>query len=355
MRGEGYFRSLVAGERRGPLDRILLSLLALLSAPYATILRLRAAAYAAGVFRTHRLDRPVISVGNLTVGGTGKTPTVALVARMLMARGKRVAVLSRGYGGSLEGEMRIVSDGETVRLSAEEAGDEPVLLARSVPGLMVVIGSDRYRAGLLARERLDPDVFILDDGFQHIRLYRDLNILLLDCRSPLGTGRTLPAGLLREPPAAMGRADLVIYTRCGGEEAPPVHGTRPHCRASHRLVGVEPLGEGALLPFAALSGEKGLAFAGIAEPEAFFAGLREAGLALAGSISFPDHSPYGEGEIAAIAAAAEEIGADYLVTTGKDAVKLSRQIPRLGRVYATVLEMRLFDPAPLEGALDKIL
>ncbi|BDV42544.1 tetraacyldisaccharide 4'-kinase [Geotalea uraniireducens] len=355
MKGEAYFRRLVAGERRSVLERLLMALLGLLAVPYALVLRLRALAYATGLVRTRRLARPVISVGNLTVGGTGKTPTTALVARLLMARGKRVAVLSRGYGGSLEGEARLVADGRTVFHSAAEAGDEPVLLADMVPGLMVVIGRDRYAAGLLAQERLDPDVFILDDGYQHLRLHRDLNILLLDCRQPLGNGRTLPAGLLREPPSALGRADLLIYTRCPDASPPLLPGAVPACRARHRLLGLEPAVGGPLLGFSALHGRRGVAFAGIADPEAFFTALRQAGLDLAATVRFPDHAGYGDAERDRLLAARDASGADYLVTTGKDAVKLAAQLPRLGAVYVAALELQLDDPAPLQTALDKVL
>lgn len=355
MSFERYFRSLVSGERKGLADRLILAFLALLSVPYGIVVRLRALAYAQGIIRVKRLDRPVISVGNLTVGGTGKTPMVALVARLLMARGKRVAVISRGYGGSLEGETRIVSDGEKVLLSAAEAGDEPVHLTTSVPGLMAVIGTDRYAAGLLAQERLNPDIFILDDGFQHLRLHRDLNILLMDCRTPLGNGLVLPAGLLREPKSALKRADLVIYTRCSGSEAPTVHGDIPSCRAAHCLAGVELLPGGERQQFTVLGGRKGIAFAGIAAPDAFYALLRAEGVTLAATVSFGDHTEYGETEVTRLLEARSAVGADYLITTGKDAVKLGPVLGRLGTVYAAVLEIRLADPAPLETAINIVL
>ena len=190
------------GRRRGVGDRLLVGILAVGAVPYGELLRVRAWAYATGLLPSRRLGRPVISVGNITVGGTGKTPMTALIARYLMGQGKRVAVLSRGYGGTSRGEARIVSDGSKLLLSASEAGDEPYLLAKELPGLMVVIGHDRYEAGRLAERELNPDLFILDDGFQHLRLQRDLNILLLDGRNPFGNGLTLPAGLLREPRSA---------------------------------------------------------------------------------------------------------------------------------------------------------
>lgn len=354
MSFERYFRSLVSGERKGVADRLVLAFLAVLSVPYGIAVRLRAFAYAHGILRVKRLNRPVISVGNLTAGGTGKTPMVALVARLLMVRGKRVAVISRGYGGALEGETRIVSDGQRVFLTAAEAGDEPVHLATAVPGLMAVIGTDRHAAGLLAQERLDPDVFILDDGFQHVRLHRDLNILLMDCRAPLGNGHMLPAGLLREPLSALTRADLVVYTRCTGSEAPTVHGEIRSCRAGHTLAGVELLPGGELQPFETLHG-RGIAFAGIADPEAFFVSLRAKGVSLVATVSFGDHCPYGEPEVARLVDACRATGADYLITTGKDAVKLGSVLERLGTVYVAVLEMHLDDPAPLETAIDIVL
>lgn len=353
---ERYYRELVEGRRRRAFDRLLLLLLTVLSFPYALAVRLRAAMYAAGLSSSRRLPRKVVSVGNLTVGGTGKTPMVAWIARFLIARGKRVAVISRGYGGSAEGEIRIVSDGKTVFLSAEEAGDEPCLLARSVPGLMVVIGSDRHAAGLLAIERLSPDLFILDDGFQHLRLQRDLDILLLDCRSPFGNGRTLPAGLLREPISAAARADVVVLTRCAevlGTEN-PVAGV-PCSRAAHQLTAVVPLAGGPPVPFSCLSGKRVLAFSGIADPPSFFAALEGEGVELAATLAFPDHTPYGEREIGKIQQLREAAGADFLVTTEKDAVKLGAHGDLLGPCYAARLEMGFLDSRALESALEKLV
>lgn len=349
-----YFRELWDGTRRGTGDRLLLGLLTLLSFPYAFALRLRAAAYAAGLLRSYRLPRPVVAVGNLTVGGTGKTPMVAWLARWFMARGKRVAVLSRGYGGTEEGNIRVVADGRTILLTPAEAGDEPYLLAATVPGLMVVIGTDRYRAGSVALEQLNPDVFILDDGFQHLSLERDLNLLLLDCRKPFGNGRTLPAGVLREPVAAAGRADLVVYTRCDGGPPGQVAG-KPCCAASHRLTGVMPLPGGEAQPFTSLVARRGLAFAGIADPSAFFDALEREGVRLLATLAFPDHCHYGEEEIAALCRLREASRADYLITTGKDAVKLLPHLARLGTVYAAGLEMAFAEPAALETALEKLL
>ena len=354
MRGEEYFRQLWDGKRSGCADRIFMVFLTLLSLPYGLILRLRAFAYAAGLLRSFRLPKPVVAVGNLTVGGTGKTPMTLFLARWFMERGKRVAILSRGYGGSLEGEIRIVADGCCTQLSPREAGDEPYLLASSLPGVIVVIGADRYRAGCLALERLQPDIFILDDGFQHLRLKRDLNLLLLDCAKPFGNGRTLPAGTLREPAEAAGRADLVVFTRCEGHE-PAGAIDKPCCAASHRLVSALPLEGGEPVSLRSLEKHRALAFAGIADPAAFFESLEQEGVRLAAKLAFPDHCRYEEPEIAELCKLKESSRADYLITTGKDAVKLALYGKRLGTVYAAGLELSFADARPLTAALEKLL
>ncbi len=212
-----YFRELWEGKRCRAGDKLLVALLIPCAFLYGVVLRLRAYFYARRILAAHRLAAPVVSVGNLSVGGTGKTPMAMYLARLFIERGKRVALLSRGYGGAGGDAVRVVSDGSRLLLSPAEAGDEPVLLARSVPGLIVVTGSDRYRAGLEAFERFQPDIFLLDDGYQHLRLKRDINILLLDAVRPFGNGWTLPAGLLREPLSAVRRADFIVWTRSGRE------------------------------------------------------------------------------------------------------------------------------------------
>ena len=352
-----YWRSLANGTRTGLFDRLLLTLLAPLSLPYTLVQRLRAGLYRTGVLKTMRLPRPVVSVGNITVGGTGKTPTTALIARLLMERGAKVAVLSRGYGGSMEGTTAIVSDGHKILLTAEQCGDEPYLLAATAAGLMVVMGSDRHKAGLLAMERLGPDIFLLDDGFQHLALHRDLDILLVDSARPFGNGLTLPAGLLREPTAAARRADLIVHTRCpeGNTPAPAMAG-KPRCIARHRLAGLMPLSGGAPLAFSDLAGLGILAFAGIADPSAFFAGLTGQGLNLVRTLPFPDHVRYDNARIAELDAIMEECGAEYAVTTEKDGVKLRHLSPELARrVMLARLELTLDDPSPLTALLENLL
>ena len=340
-----------------PAARLLRFFLVPLALLYGLFQCLRAGLYQSGTLSSKRLPRPVISVGNIAVGGTGKTPVTAYIARLLLGQGLRVAVLSRGYGGSREGQTTVVADGKSLLLSADECGDEPFLLASTIPGLMVVIGPDRHTAGLLALDSLNPDVFLLDDGFQHLRLQRDLNILLVDYKHPFGNGWTLPAGLLREPPSAARRADLVIQTRCpaGAEVAELVPG-RPHCSARHLLGDAIPLVGGEVLRLEALRGKKLLAFAGIAEPEGFFAGLRALGLNLVATLNFPDHAVYDAVALAEIADRLRTSGANLAVTTEKDGVKLRTLSPDVAeKTVLACLELSFDDPTPLTSMLRNLL
>lgn len=353
-----YWRDLANGTRSGILDRLVLALLIPLALPYAMAQRLRARLYLSGILKSNKLPRPVVSVGNITVGGTGKTPVTAYIACHLMARGVKVAVLSRGYGGTMEGQTAIVSNGREIFLSAEECGDEPFLLAKMVPGLIVAIGADRHAAGLLAMERLSPDLFLLDDGFQHVRLHRDLNILLLDCTSPFGNGWSLPAGLLREPRSAAGRADLVIRTRCPDTACmdADAYGGKPCCLARHRLAEARPIAGGDPLPLESLRGRRVLAFAGIAEPSSFFEGLQSHGLNLVKTIAFPDHVKYGKTTLSELAAGMLASGAECAVTTEKDGVKLKQLPPELARLTLVApLELTFDDPSPLTASLHNLL
>lgn len=352
-----YWRALANGDRTAIPDRLLLTLLFPFSLCYAMLQRLRESMYRAGIFKARRLPRPVISIGNLTVGGTGKTPVTAYIARLLLQRGYRVAVLSRGYGGVMEGKTALVSDGTTIMLKPKQCGDESYLLATTIPGLIVVIGADRYEAGKLALERLSPDIFLLDDGFQHLRLHRDLNLLLLDATRPFGNGMTLPAGLLREPKSAASRAVLVIRTRCprilpSSNPLPWI----PSCDAHHDLSDIIPLAGGEPVSLDALHGRKLLAFAGIADPSDFFMGLRKHGLDLVSEIYMSDHVIYDDDKILKIWEMLRATGAEFALTTEKDGVKL-RNIPETlaERILLARLELTIGDPAPLKTALCNLL
>jgi len=352
-----YWRELANGTRTTPPDQLAILLLAPFSLAYSCIQYLRAGLYRIGILKTNRLQRPVISIGNITVGGTGKTPITAFIARVLIQQGYRVVVLSRGYGGSLEGQCVVVSDGITVMLGPHDCGDEPYLLASTVSGLMVVIGTDRYAAGQLAMQQLAPDIFLLDDGFQHLRLWRDLNILLMDCARPLGNGWTLPAGLLREPATATRRADLTIMTRCpeGTSISADLRG-KPIFAAAHRLVDAVPLRGGEAVPFTLLLGHKFLAFAGIAQPDSFFSALRDTGLTIVQTLPFPDHADYNHARLEEIRAAMQSSGSEYAITTEKDMVKLKKLAPGIAAVtYVARLDIEIEKPADLLALLRNLL
>jgi tetraacyldisaccharide 4'-kinase len=268
----------------------------------------------------------VISVGNLSVGGSGKTPVVARLAEILREEGLPVAILSRGYRGSFRGDALLVSDGTLVQAAAAVAGDEPVMLARALPGVIVAVGPRRDVVGRRIEERFGPRVHLLDDGFQHLRLHRDLDLLCLDIADL--DDRPLPAGRLREAPSAARRADLVLLTRppAGREEGVAA---LEGCLGRERTFQVGRRGLGFFSP----QGDprpaplRPFLLAGIARPERFEADVRALSPEVAGHTFFPDHHPYSAGDLAEAARRALAAGADALVTTAKDAVRLPETAP----------------------------
>ena len=197
---EEMLKEIWEGERTAGASVAVASALRLLSLPYGAAVALRNHLYDRELLRTAKLPCPVVSVGNLTVGGTGKTPTVILLAALLKEHGHRPAVLSRGYGGHAKASVNVVSDGNRILLGWREAGDEPVLIAGALPGVPVLTGPKRFLTGRAAVERFGADVLILDDAFQHRSLFRDIDIVLIDAARPFGNGFLLPRGPLREPP-----------------------------------------------------------------------------------------------------------------------------------------------------------
>jgi tetraacyldisaccharide 4'-kinase len=307
---------------------------------YAGAHRLRAGWYRG---RARRLPRPVISIGNLHWGGTGKTPLVAAVARHLRQRGLAVCVLSRGYGGNGRG-VRLVSRGGGPLLDPAEAGDEPVLLAGELPGVAVVVGADRFAAGreALACLQPTPEIFLLDDGFSHLALRRDLDILALPAADPFGGGRLWPGGRLREPLAAVARAGAVLLTGAAASESPGAGAALARALRSRGFSGAafacaaRPgaavlLRDAGSVPLAA--GSRVLLVSAIAHPERFAAAAAELDFAVMGEMRFPDHHPYPAASLKRIAARVAASGAAAALVTSKDRVKL------LGRLAVPLAEL----------------
>jgi len=271
-----------------------------MSALFGAVVRLRNAAYDRGWLEARRLQGPVVSVGNLSVGGSGKTPFLIALGERLKQRGVAFDVLSRGYRRSTRGVREVAPDG-----SPEEFGDEPLLLARRL-GVPVIVGERRYDAGVLAEKKFGPRLHLLDDGFQHRGLARDFDIVLVTARDL--TDKLLPAGRLREPLTSLRRAHSIIATDPLDRAALPAD--KPLWQASRTLS------------FAAAPAAGSVAFCGIGRPKRFFADLRAAGVAPAAELTFPDHHRYTRGDVHGIFAVRDKYPGAGFVTTEKDFINL---------------------------------
>ena len=333
---------------------------------YDRVQRVREASYQAGVIHPRRLSRPVISVGNLTVGGAGKTPTVISICRLLAKAGLRPVVLSRGYGGNNRNAVLEVSDGDQVKWPANVVGDEPVLLARKLPGIPVFIGPDRSKVGHAAITTYRPDVLVLDDGFQHRQLERDLDLVLIHATDPFGNGYVLPGGPLREPIVHLKRADMLLLTHVESPE--PVQGlldflreictTQPCLLSRHQLREYVPLStdEGqSSCKLDRLPAKRVFVVAGIARPESFIQSIVREGLDIVGCWILPDHSLFRAEDIALIKHQAEKLGAEAILTTEKDAVRLELLGIRLNNWWAVAMELSLYEPKTWEDLILKVL
>ena len=292
---------------------------------YGRAAHARSVLYDAGLLTVRRIPAPCVSVGNVSVGGTGKTPLVAWIIDAFVSLGERPAVVSRGYGGSAAGPERVPTGGSAA--TAARYGDEPALLAARFPAVPVVVGRDRHAAGMVATA-CGATVVIADDAFQHRRLGRDLDIAVVDASRGMGNGRLLPAGPLREPPAALARAGLVVINRIGLAPDPgalrrAIELVAPRAAIAESDIvfsGLQDARSGA--PAELPPGVGVYAFSGIANPGSFRRTLESVGLRIAGWEVFPDHHAYRPGEIGRLALAAERSGATAAVTTAKDAVRI---------------------------------
>jgi tetraacyldisaccharide 4'-kinase len=322
---------------------LLRSLLGPLSLLYGAAVRARVWMYQKGWLKQRRLKAPVISVGNLTVGGTGKTPMVIWLAEKFLADGKRVAILSRGYRGS------------------SGTSDEIDLMKFRLQGRVAFgVGKDRFAAGKRLESQQSIDIFLLDDGFQHLQLARDLDILLMDASRPMHGELLLPAGRLREPLSAMTRANLIVFTRTetvpGTVEVIEKLSQFPVFAAATRLLGFRRLGGGIQVsPTEQIGSGPFFAFCGLGNPEAFFHNLRNWGLAICGQAIFPDHYHYRERDILTIKQAAKQTGANAFVTTEKDAQNLLGRKFEETPLYVCVIDLVVSPEADFRNVLDEML
>jgi tetraacyldisaccharide 4'-kinase len=338
----------------------LLAPLAVAEAAFRAGAALRARLYERGVLAAASAGVPVISIGNVAVGGAGKTPAAIAVAARLAARGRNVAVLSRGYGASRT-DARIVADGARLLLGAAEAGDEPALLARRLPGVAVLCGPRRAELARLAVRRLGADALVLDDGFQHRALARDLDVVVLDAANPFGNGHLLPRGPNREAPAALRRAGLVWLSRVDQADAAAVERLRALAREAtgrgpvasrHAPVDVVDGTLARSLGKDALRGERVLLLSGLARPGAFRRTVEALGAAVGAERAYPDHHRFTDAELGEALRAAEAAGCARVVMTEKDAVRLPPAWAADARLCAVRIVAEIVEG---EGLLDESL
>lgn len=314
-----YVYGLMTDEISGPQavpGNIILSCLACL---YRGLLFCRELFFRSGIFPSYRLSRPVISVGNITVGGSGKTPLIATIAEHLQAGQSRPVVLMRGYGGVQQPDKTVDND-------------ESLLLGEILNNVPVLVGKDRWAKAREFLKDRTADVFLLDDGFQHRRLQRDLDIVVIDAANPFGNAKLLPRGILREPLAALSRADIFVLTRTDigrdrlfglKEQIRRINPEAPVLETVHSPQYFEDLRTGDRLDLAGFRGAAAGMFCSIGHPEAFQKALQELGLNVKAACPFPDHHWYSAADIRRLNDLCQEAGADILMTTAKDAVKLN--------------------------------
>jgi tetraacyldisaccharide 4'-kinase len=346
-------------EKHEKLKRALLWLPAKL---YELAVRLRVVAYETGYLKQKKLDATVISVGNLTLGGAGKTPMVDYIARYLKSEGHSVAVLTRGYARESSGR-RVLNDPSVDNFtggSYREFGDEPLMLARSLPDIPIIVDKDRYKAGRWVESEFEAEVLVLDDGYQHLALARDLNILLIDATDPLGGFEMLPFGRLREPLYGLKRADAIIITRADrpfdqgqtqaiikyycGDKVPVMYFYWTITKLRH-------LATGEAYDSKDLAGWNVAVACGIGNPQAFAEDILQIGINIVSENFFADHHPFAQEDLDRVTRDAQDAGADAIVTTEKDAVRLEALTHGDVPIYAARLEIQSDDEVRLKSLL----
>lgn len=359
---EQYFLDLLKEKRHRPVDTMITGLLFLASRVYRNLVQLRLWMYANRVIRNRAIGCLVVSIGNLTCGGTGKTPVVEIFAKTLSRKGRKVAILSRGYRSrdrslwdkirkkfssrKMEVPPRVVSDGKNLLLNSMTAGDEPYMLASNLKDVCVLVDKDRVKSGLYAIDEFQADTLVLDDGFQYLNLMSHINILLVDSTSPFDNHHVLPRGLMREPIKNISRADYIFLTKSDG--SPRLRHLkafiRKHNRRAeiieccHRPQYLEDVFErGTRFPLSDLKGRKVASLSAIANPASFNGFLTQHGADLVFKRHYADHHRYRQQEMIDFVNDAKAAGAELILTTEKDAVRM----PRLDRRDIPILFLRI--------------
>ena len=356
---EQFAIDVILGRRQGVRAVLLRGLLFLLSLVYARLVQLRLFLYRKRILRERALGCLVISIGNLTVGGTGKTPIVEKFARALQAGGRRVAILSRGYKsvakpskrswldrirGLAPDPPRVVSDGQSLLLDSLTAGDEPYMLANNLKDVIVLVDKDRVKSGLHAISEMKADTLLLDDGLQYLHLKHRLDIVLIDRQAPFGNELLLPRGTLREPPRNLRRASYIFITKSTGQPNDELiarirryNRTAEIIECAHQPLYLQDVYSGEQLPLGRLQDTYIGSFCGIAAPESFEEGLRKLGARIELAKRFADHHRYSEAELQSFINRCLRRDVDLIVTTEKDAVRF----PRLTKPEVPILFLRV--------------
>ncbi len=339
-----------------PYIWLMLSPLLFLSFLYGIILKVRAFFYTAGFLKKKKLNAKVISVGNLTTGGTGKTPMVIALAEILMKNNKKAAVLSRGYKSKHEGRLKIVSDGKNIKSDTASSGDEPYLIAERLKNVPVLICPDRYESGRYAIENLGADTIILDDGFQNLAIKKDIDILLIDAMNPFGSGYLLPRGILRESLPAIKRADIIIITKADYPQnisdiistVRLYNADAPILKAVYKPSELVNIATGRKEDINILKNKSVTIFSGIANPLSFSYLIKNAGANIVRETIFRDHHFYTKEDIDRTTGVQD---ADMIIATEKDAVKIREFIKEDRNIWAVRINLSIDNINELERLL----
>ena len=357
---EFYLYELVHGNVKTGWDAVSLSLLSALSVLYGLGLKLKLLCYDMGIFKERRLPCKVISLGNITLGGTGKTPTARTMATMIRSMGYKVVVLNRGYRAHWDKPVGIVSDGKKIYMTAYQAGDEAYLLATQLPGIPVIIGKDRAISGEYVAKNMDVDVMIMDDGYQHWQLARDLDVVLIDTLNMFGNSCLLPRGTLREPLSHLDRADMFLLTKVDQSMEYSQKYVREIIKQNNPNALIfesihlpqyfieigewDTHGEGEKIPVSEFKGKAAIAFSAIGNPTSFEQTIIDLGVDLVEAIRYPDHHDYEMEEMQYVLERAVKKNVDAIIITEKDAVKIPKEFMTLERscpLYVLCIEVML--------------